>query len=47
MPKIKKAKLYKKTGRKKNFKAFVESGYTDIDAFFKACQGDENLLPPF
>ena len=44
MKKIKKARLMKRTGRKQNFKRFVESGYTDIQAFLAACEKDENLL---
>ena len=44
MPKMKKAKLYKKTSRKQNFKTFIKSGYADIPEFLKACRNDENLL---
>lgn len=44
MAKLKKAKLAKRTSRKQNFKNFIESGYTDIQAFFSACKDDENLL---
>lgn len=44
MAKMKKAKLVKKTNRKKNFEKFIESGYTDISAFYSACEKDENLL---
>ena len=42
--KIQGKKLSKKTNYKQNFKKFVESGYTNLDAFKKACKGDENLL---
>ena len=42
--KIQGKKLVKKTNYKQNFKKFVESGYTNLDAFKKACKGDENLL---
>ena len=42
--KIKKERLSKKTNRKQNFKKFVESGYSDIKLFLKACNHDENLL---
>ena len=41
---IKKAKILKRTNRKQNFKKFVESGYTDIQAFLNACKNDEDLL---
>ena len=41
---IKKAKLSKRTNRKQSFKKFIESGYTDIQAFNNACKNDENLL---
>ena len=44
MAKMKKAKLAKRTNRKQNFKKFIESGYTDISAFYGACERDENLL---
>ena len=42
--KIQGKKLSKKTNYKQNFKKFVESGYTNMEAFKKACKGDENLL---
>lgn len=42
--KIQGKKLSKKTNYKQNFKKFIESKYTNIDAFKKACKGDENLL---
>lgn len=42
--KIQGKKLVKKTNYKQNFKKFVESGYTNLEAFKKACKGDENLL---
>lgn len=41
---IKKARLSKRTNRKQNFKKFIESGYTDLQAFMGACKNDENLL---
>ncbi len=41
---IKKARISKKTNRKQNFKKFVESGYSDKQAFLSACKNDENLL---
>lgn len=44
MVKIKKAKLSKRTNRKKNFKKFIDSNYTDHQAFVGACRNDENLL---
>lgn len=44
MKEIKKVRINKKTNRKLNLKAFIDSGYTDIDAFKKACVGDENLM---
>lgn len=37
-------KLSKRTNRKQNFKAFIESNYTDYNAFIKACKNDEDLL---
>ena len=42
--KIKKAKISKRTNRKQNLKKFIESGYTDIQAFLNACRNDEDLL---
>lgn len=43
--KIQAKKLTKRSNYKQNFKKFVESGYTDIEAFKKACgKSDENLL---
>ena len=42
--KIQGKKLSKKTNYKQNFKKFIDSGYTNIDAFKKACKNDENLL---
>jgi tRNA1(Val) A37 N6-methylase TrmN6 len=44
LKKIQGKKLSKKTNYKQNFKKFVESDYTNLDAFKKACKGDENLL---
>lgn len=44
MAKPKKEKLLKRTGRKQNFKKFIESGHKDISLFLKACERDENLL---
>lgn len=41
---IKKAKLSKRTNRKQNLKKFIDSGYTDKQAFLNACKNDENLL---
>ena len=41
---IKKAKISKRTNRKQNFKKFIESDYTDIQAFLNACHNDEDLL---
>lgn len=43
-PQIKKAKISKRTNRKQNFKKFVESGFTDKQAFLGACKNDENLM---
>ena len=37
-------KLTKRTRNKQSFNKFVESDYTDFDAFKKACKDDENLL---
>lgn len=37
-------KLSKRTTNKQTFKKFVDSDYTDFEAFKKACKGDENLL---
>jgi len=42
--KIQGKKLSKRTNNKQGFKKFVDSDYTDLDAFKKACKGDENLL---
>ena len=42
--KIQGKKLSKRTNNKQSFKKFIESDYTDMDAFKKACKGDENLL---
>ena len=42
--KIKKAKISKRTNRKQNLKKFIESGYTDTQAFLNACRNDEDLL---
>jgi hypothetical protein len=43
--KVKKnSRLSKKTNRKVNFKAFVDSNYTDLQAFKKACKNDEDLM---
>ena len=44
MAKIQKKRLSKRTNRKCNFKKFVDSGYTNINAFLGACKNDENLL---
>ena len=44
MLKVKKARLSKKTNRKLNFRKFVDSGYSDMKLFLKACKDDENLL---
>lgn len=44
MAKIQAKKLSKRTNNKQAFKAFVDSDYTDIEAFKKACKNDENLL---
>lgn len=44
MLKVKKARLSKKTNRRLNFKKFVDSGYSDMKLFLKACKDDENLL---
>lgn len=41
---IKKARISKRTNRKQSFKKFVESGYTNHQAFLNACKNDENLL---
>lgn len=38
------SRLSKKTNRKTNFKAFVDSGYTNLAAFKKACKDDEDLI---
>lgn len=40
----KNSRLSKKTNRKVNFKAFVDSNYTDLQAFKKACKNDEDLM---
>ena len=42
--KIQGKKLSKRTVNKQSFKKFIESDYTDLSAFRKACKGDENLL---
>ena len=42
--KIKKAKISKRTNRKQNLKKFIESDYTDTQAFLNACRNDEDLL---
>jgi len=42
--KIQGKKLVKKTNYKQNFKKFVESDYTNLESFKKACKNDENLL---
>ena len=42
--KIQGKKLSKRTNNKQSFKKFVDSNYTDLEAFKKACKGDENLL---
>lgn len=44
LKKIKKAKISKRTNRKQALKKFIDSGYTDIQAFYGACKNDENLL---
>lgn len=41
---IKKERVRKTTNRKQSLKKFIESGYTDIQAFLNACKNDENLL---
>lgn len=42
--KIKKERISKRTNRKRKFLKFIESGYTDYQAFLDACKNDENLL---
>lgn len=44
MNKIQGKKLLKRTNNKNSFKNFVESNYTDINLFKKACKNNENLL---
>lgn len=44
MVKQKKARLVKRASYKKNFKKFIESGYTNLSLFLSACKDDENLL---
>ena len=39
----KNTRISKKTNRKQNFKTFVNSGYTDLNAFKRACKNDEDL----
>lgn len=44
MKNIQSKKLHKKTNNRNSFNTFVNSGYTDFDAFKRACKGDENLI---
>ena len=44
MKEIKKEKIRKRVNRKQSLKKFIESGYTDVQAFLGACKHDEDLL---
>lgn len=43
-PKIKKAKISKRTSYKSAFKKFIESDYKDKQVFLSACKNNENLM---
>ena len=43
-PKIKKAKISKRTSYKSAFKKFIESDYKDKQTFLSACKNNENLM---
>lgn len=44
MKEIKKEKIIKRVNRKQSLKKFIDSGYSDKQAFLDACKNDENLL---
>lgn len=44
MKELKKEKIKKRINRKHSLKKFIDSGYTDVQAFLGACKNDEDLL---